>query len=301
MGFGDFAKDMFKGSGGSIVSGALGAIGGFLGNSSQESMFSQAQALSREQFEYQKALHQNQIQWRVQDALKAGVHPMAALGLSSMSFSPVSSSSMPGYDNWLGEIGQNVDRAIQQGKSAEERKQAQALQDRLMNIQIRKGEADADLAETEASAARYRLQREMFPAPPPVNSPVGLISGQGDSLTITNPSTLDSAIQRGVQAGAPASVRWMSNPDNSVSRVMSEKAKDATEDDLLNTIGWHIDNNLVPFAVNRGFDVPVNPAAYAPPLEYLPKGAVGWLPDGVNRFVPVYSYNIPGAFYGDLD
>lgn len=163
--------------------GAVGSVvGGILGNNAQKDMFNQSMALSREQLEYQKQLHQNQIQWRVEDAKKAGVHPMAALGLSSMSFSPVSGPSGGGVDyNWLGEAGQNIDRAIQQGKTREERAQAQALQDKLTDIQIRKGEADADLAETEAATARYRLQRELFPSPPPAEKSTGLIGGQGDA------------------------------------------------------------------------------------------------------------------------
>ena len=95
---------------GSIIGGVAGAIGSIAGINSQN----QANAFSREQFEYQKELHRNQMQWRVEDAKKAGLHPMAALGLSSSSFSPVSTSPVDysGLTNSLSDMGQNIDSAI---------------------------------------------------------------------------------------------------------------------------------------------------------------------------------------------
>lgn len=71
---------------GAIAAAGASALGSYLNNKAKSDAYNDSMAFSREQFEYQKALHQNQIQWRVEDAKKAGVHPMAALGLSSMSF-----------------------------------------------------------------------------------------------------------------------------------------------------------------------------------------------------------------------
>lgn len=217
---------------GAIASAAASALGSYMSNKSKSDAYNDSTAFSREQFEYQKALHQNQIQWRVEDAKKAGVHPMAALGLSSMSFSPVSAASSPEYDNWLGEVGQNIDRAIQQGKTRAEREQAQALQDKLIGIQIRKGEADADLAETQAASARFELQRQLFPSPPPVNRSTGLVPGQGDSLS---GNTSSKAVHRLFDLALHGnSAMIIKNPD--IADAITESAWDNASANILREI-----------------------------------------------------------------
>lgn len=280
-----FLSDVFKGSGGSIVSGVLDAAGGILGNNAKQDMFSQAQALSREQFEYQKALHQNQIQWRVEDAKRAGVHPMAALGLSSMSFSPVSSASVPEYDNWLGEVGQNIDRAIQQGKTQKEREEAKALQEIDSRLALRNKELQNDLLETELADKRFRLQQQMFPAPPPANSPTGLIPGQGDALT--NPQAMRTTPQTepGKEPGSNPPVGWLQNSDGSVSPVMSEAAKERLEDDLVGEAQWTISNRVLPHL--KWFTGFGDMSAHYPPKSLLPEGYKTWRYNGFGRYVPV--------------
>lgn len=64
---------------------------------------------------------QNQIQWRVADAKKAGVHPALALGASLGSYSPVSTNfESPNFSQY----GQDISRAIGAGQSAAERRVA---------------------------------------------------------------------------------------------------------------------------------------------------------------------------------
>ena len=84
MGLSDIVK--------SVAPSAFSAIGGIAGSLSNMFANDANMAFSREQFEYQKELARNQLQWRVEDAKKAGLHPMAALGLQGTSFSPVSSN-----------------------------------------------------------------------------------------------------------------------------------------------------------------------------------------------------------------
>jgi len=87
-------------AGGSILGGMLG--GSESGAPSQ---------LARNQFKYQKQLHQNQIQWQVADAKKAGLHPLFALG-NSMNFSPVSDTSST--DTTGSALGQGIAEAGRQ-------------------------------------------------------------------------------------------------------------------------------------------------------------------------------------------
>lgn len=102
------------------VGGALSGVSNFFGNQS-------ALAFSKEQFEYQKELAKNQLQWRVEDAKKAGLHPMAALGLGASSFSPVGVSQSPYDFSWVGQMGQSADYAAAKGKDRQEQQKALML------------------------------------------------------------------------------------------------------------------------------------------------------------------------------
>lgn len=59
-----------------------------LGGTIASSIFGSNQA--NKQAKLQREFAQNGIQWRVEDAKKAGVHPLAALGFQGTSYSPVS-------------------------------------------------------------------------------------------------------------------------------------------------------------------------------------------------------------------
>lgn len=97
----------------SILSGATKLIGGFLGKSSQDEANRIAQQNADRNIALQKEFAQNAIQWKVDDATKAGIHPVYALGGSTTSFSPVS-VGVSGADplaSSLSDMGQDVSRA----------------------------------------------------------------------------------------------------------------------------------------------------------------------------------------------
>lgn len=169
MGFFSSIGNFFKDTAGSVL-GAVGDVaGGILGLSGTKDTNESQAALAQAQMQYQKELAQNQVQWRVEDAKKAGLHPLAGIGMSSMSYSPVSTNLQSPDYSFLGDMGQNLNRAIMQGKTAQEREQAKALQDKFDVINLRKANADADYAETLAASERLRLQRELFPPAPKAN------------------------------------------------------------------------------------------------------------------------------------
>lgn len=189
------------------------AIGGIAGafldyGNSQSSAKSQAaanawnQAFSREQFEYQKELARNQIQWKVEDAKKAGLHPMAALGLSSMSYSPVSGYAQGfDYNNGVGQslvqMGQNIDRAIQTGRDREERRKAEALQDIQFALSTENQELQNDFLREQIYALRAKTALQMGPPAPSTR-------GLGKSYSVDGQS--DSKLPAGTgyaQAGEP--------------------------------------------------------------------------------------------------
>lgn len=181
------------------IASAIGSVaGGLLGNMAASDANATNAALTREQIAYQKELHQNQLQWRVEDAKKAGLHPLAGLGVSSYSFSPVSFSQSPLDYSWLGEAGQNINSAVQRGKDARERKQAEALaadtaqvqmeaallQNDALRFQIEGQMLDNDVRRMEiASRLSRSTDRTQIgpPAPSVKGVPGGIVDGQEQS------------------------------------------------------------------------------------------------------------------------
>lgn len=97
----------------------LGAVGGiasaFLGKSQAD-----------KNVKLQKEFAQKGIQWKVDDANKAGIHPLYALGANTTSFSPV---SVGGPDlSFLGDMGQDIDRSRMATSSAPIRGASRALE-----------------------------------------------------------------------------------------------------------------------------------------------------------------------------
>lgn len=63
-------------------------------------------ALQQQQFELSKDSYYNGIQRKVEDAKKAGIHPLSALGMQGSSYSPIIQNDT--VDNSLAELGQSV-------------------------------------------------------------------------------------------------------------------------------------------------------------------------------------------------
>lgn len=90
---------------GSIL-GAVGSIaGGLLGNDS-------AKKAAKQNYKHQKEFAQNSLQWKAEDAQKAGISKVFAMGAPTASFTP---SSVGGNFDFLGGAGQNIGRAMAAG------------------------------------------------------------------------------------------------------------------------------------------------------------------------------------------
>lgn len=91
---------------GSVASGVLNLFG-------QSKAQKNANQADERNIALQKQFAQEGVQWRVKDAVKAGIHPLAALGANTMSFSPVTAgASVPQKDfSFLRDMGQDIDRA----------------------------------------------------------------------------------------------------------------------------------------------------------------------------------------------
>lgn len=119
---------------GSLIGAGASLIGGIMGKDSAEDNAARQAAL-------QKQFAKEGIQWKVEDAKKAGVHPLYALGASTHSYSPVSiSDPLPSA---IAEAGNTVGRGVHASMNAADRGGAAVLQKlaidraRLQNDQLR--------------------------------------------------------------------------------------------------------------------------------------------------------------------
>lgn len=116
---------------GAGISGAFGIGQSFINQSSAD----KDRALAAKQYDHQKEFAQNSIQWRVNDAKKAGIHPLYALGSQGISYAPSSFSSMP--DTSLSDVGQAVGSAVSSFAGQKQAKELHELQKASMIEDIR--------------------------------------------------------------------------------------------------------------------------------------------------------------------
>lgn len=152
----------------------LGGIGSMISG-----FFGQRQA--QQNVNLQKEFAQTGIRMRVNDAKKAGIHPLYALGAQTSSFSPVS----VGGDSF-GNAGQQFGRAIDATSSHSQRQGA--LGERLVTAQLARTEAE--IANINARTALINQQGSRPALPMPTDSGLMVLPGQGDSA-VTRPADGD--------------------------------------------------------------------------------------------------------------
>lgn len=101
---------------GELISAGASLLGGLFGNQQR------AEGQNRE-IELQKEFAQNGVRWKVEDAARAGVHPLAALGATGASYSPVGLGENDTAAS-LSAAGQDFGRAIESTRTAPERMSA---------------------------------------------------------------------------------------------------------------------------------------------------------------------------------
>lgn len=115
----------FLGAAGSVIGSVAGSL--LSGKSNEKAAEKNAQI--------QRELAQNGLSWRVADARKAGINPLAALGASIPTGQPVAVGTDYG-DLGLGRAGQDISRAMKAGMTKEQR-EIHELNKRKLSAEIR--------------------------------------------------------------------------------------------------------------------------------------------------------------------
>lgn len=274
--------------GGALIGGPTGAsIGGALGNSLFGSTGPDSADMFGRSQDVQERWMQNQMQWRVQDAKKAGIHPVAAIG------SNLSPPSSPGYSvgdvgggigGTLSDMGQDLGRAIGASMSGETKYRTS-----LQALQIERGELENSILREQLK----RLQPAGTPSFPVTLEPSewygigerlrpGFQAERSGAITTAplpgqanvvpgikhEPSEQFSG-SGGMQPSVNPQSRWVENPLGGIDRLPGE-AWNMDDTTSPGAILWRAQNSLLP-------GLPFGQRFLSSPPKRLEKpGQTGW-------------------------
>lgn len=212
----------------------------------------------------QREFAQNGIRWRVEDARAAGIHLLYALGAQGAQASPISvgASSYPDQTgSIMSSLGQDISRAAQATRTAEERAFAQ--------LQLQRGHLENELLRTQI----HQLQGDQVG--PPMPGTTGLVTPQANKPVVQDPGA------PGREAGSINDYAY-ARRGNRWFVVPAKDAKERMEDNMLQESLWAWRNQALPFFATEKPD-PIWGRTFKapePPSEPLPKG-YKWKWDGV--------------------
>lgn len=149
---------------GALISAGAGLVGNLIGSNAADDAAQQA-------WDRQKTAMKNQIQWRVQDAVKAGIHPLAALGVNPASGPPAAQIGAD-WGGSMAQMGQDIGRAIESGMAPEDQSAAQ-----LMRLQLERGSLENDLLRSQIASQRMRNMQQVAPGRRFTNPDGSLVAG----------------------------------------------------------------------------------------------------------------------------
>lgn len=235
---------------GSIISAGASLLGGFLGQKSEDKRADQNVAL-------QKEFAQHGVRWKVEDAKAAGLHPLAALGAQTSSFSPIQvGSSLP---ESFARAGQDISRAVDAKTTHPER--IANIQERLLQIQ-------ADGAEIDNAIKASQLARmNATQVPPALPSPdsSGLVELEPMRRIASHPAALHS------EPTSVSDVGYSRTSSGGLSPTLSKDLSDRQGELEIAGLPWFYRNYIRPNIPWNYFNQDI-----APPKNQLPKGAKGW-------------------------
>lgn len=197
---------------------------------------------ARKQMHMQKEFAQNGIQWKVEDAKKAGIHPLYALGANTMSYSP----QTVGTD--LAGVGQNLGRAIDSTRT--EPQKIDAVGQTLAQLQIERGGLENQLLRQQIAASAIATTRGAAAAPSSPAFPVAgnyVIPGQGNSgVVVDQPLKRVGNPEAPYQEPGSVSDRgFLTTSSGGLAPVYSTDAQQRLDDDSLGMLSWNIRNRLL--------------------------------------------------------
>lgn len=224
---------------------------------------------------YNTEVLKNQLQWRMDDARRSGIHPLAALGVNPASGPSMSVGDTGGGGPDFGSIGQDLSRAISAQSTQDER------DSKIKDLQIESLQADNASKHIANATAASQLQK-LQQVGPPFPGSTSFIPGQGNSGQVrVVPNEVPSH-----QSAASADEIAGQTPDVAFSRtgkglypVIPEKMAEQYESDFQGYLAWVARNRLTPM-LGSG-------SKYSTPdKSRLPKGYTDWRWSSLYGWIP---------------
>lgn len=235
---------------GPLISAGSSLIGGILGNQQ-----------ANKQAKLQKEFAQSGIQWKVEDAKKAGIHPLAALGAQTTSYAPVSVGG-PSIASGLANAGQDIARGIDATRSATARVDAYTKTIQDLNVR-RMG------LENELLGSQIAKLNTTGPKPPfPDGSDRFLIEGQGNSPVVKDTALKrigPDPVQPSTEPGAIVDMGFSRTAGGGWAPTFSKDYQERSEEDTIGELAWNMRNRLAPTLHSRYYNppnVPLRPDQY---------------------------------------
>lgn len=227
---------------GALIGAAASLGSSLLGNKANDKARAQEAAQQRE-------FAQNGIQWKVEDARKAGVHPLYALGANTVSYAP---QSVGGSDfSGLASAGQDIGRAIDSTRSNGAR--SEALATTIAKLQAEGLGIDNDIKRTELASKLATVRGQSGPAMPgAATTNLWGLDGVGD-LTVDGPG-LKLQTRRDVSdpespsniPGSGPSVAFNRNNYGGWDPTIPPELAESYEQDKVGYLKWLATNRLLP-------------------------------------------------------
>lgn len=239
----------------------------------------------------QREFAQNGISWKVDDAKRAGVHPLFALGAQTHPFAPVQVGS-PDYASTFSRAGQDLGRAA---VSLMDNKKRDNFVSQASVLQLENQALQNDLLRSQIA----RLNGQI-PPPYPLGVGTGGLAGQNVAAIAggnLGPHKLEPAEVTTTQVALPSqtagpsmpSVSWGTTSDNRGVQAFPPKSL-GVEDEFGAPLmfDWYLRNRLLPNIDSRGKEP--SPAL----LQKLFPGAIGWeWAHSTQRWEPVFGSRGP--------
>lgn len=237
-------------------------LGGLIGSNNAAANNRTQIALANQNAILQRQFAEHSIQWRTEDALRSGIHPLYALGAQTHSFSPVSvglqSDPLPQH---LAAAGQDISRAVHSTRNQPARDAAytQTVQDLTLQ---RMG--------LENQLLSSQIAKINQPATGPALPTAGryLIDGQGNSPLVKDDPLSRTVSAPGAPHQEPAAIPdvGFARTESGYSPVPSDDVKQRIEDMVIPELQWSIRNNLLPSLFG----------AFQSPPKFDPKPGYVW-------------------------
>lgn len=248
---------------GGLIGAGASLLGGILGNKS-------AKKADEANYQRQKEFAKNGISWKVEDAKRAGIAPLAALGSNLISYSPQSIGG--GGDYGISAAGQDISRAIDAGRSPGQR--VDAYTRTAQALELERGSLQNDLLRSQIAKLNQpghtngiAVDDEGYTIAGQPNSGIPGVQVQPSKTTVVTPHVPHE------QRGTVPDLMWAQTSSGGYAPVPSAPVKNLIEDQLLPEFGWAMRNMVKPTISNQ----------YSPPTHVPLKPGYEWYYDVWNQ------------------